>query len=593
MAFVLTDEDMGELDRDQKVAVMESLIMAVLAGGRLPEPEVVRFDAEVDRLGWGMEEAERSEELKRARHRVRQLSDDTATRSFIDAIAERLPARTIREKLFRAMGAIMGAESKLNQNERNVLMAVAVSFQLEVERLAEIKADINLLAQGATAAEGLLRTEEIERIYRAVSSSQSDFMRRIERVEGVRCQVDGAWLTSFAAADYLGFSSRPELADAVAGAVSRWGMGARVSMPVGYTTLVHDLERRVAALVGQPAAVVFRSTAHLAKDVFETLSNEGDVIFVEEVAYRVSRDAAKYVQSANVVTHEFVAGVAGDELRTPALIVCDAVNPWNGTTTKLEHCVQLAESTGAWLYIDDAQGVGVLGREPTAGRPYGHGGSGSLAHLGVDYPRVVHAGSLSKAFGVPVAFVAGPEGLVGVLRRTASSLRHSSGLSSPDLAAAVAALDFNEREGDHARARLHTSVTRFRDRIATTDVRLSTQTAFPAQRIEMPTTEAFGAALARLRAQDIWVMAFPRADAGKLVILFSALHTLGEAVLVGEEAMHSPEPFDQTARPRVLVSLTLGTDKMEHWPILKRWVGSQSDFVVLPCGHVRGECRCR
>lgn len=66
----------------------------------------------------------------------------------------------------------------------------------------------------------------------------------------------------------------------------------------------------------------------------------------------------------------------------------------------------------------------------------------------------------------------------------------------------------------------------------------------------------------------------------------------GVGVLVGERFMHSTEPFAALSRPRVLVSLTFGTDRMRYWPALQPSVGSQSTFVVMPCGHQRGSCVC-
>lgn len=69
-------------------------------------------------------------------------------------------------------------------------------------------------------------------------------------------------------------------------------------------------------------------------------------------------------------------------------------------------------------------------------------------------------------------------------------------------------------------------------------------------------------------------------------------YRLGDGVLVGEEFLHSTEPHAPSARPRVLVSLTFGTDRMAHWPVLRRTIGTQSPFVVMPCGHVRGTCGC-
>ena len=65
----------------------------------------------------------------------------------------------------------------------------------------------------------------------------------------------------------------------------------------------------------------------------------------------------------------------------------------------------------------------------------------------------------------------------------------------------------------------------------------------------------------------------------------------GAGAVVGEGFVHATEPHP-SGKPRVLVSMTFGTDRMEHWPVLQKTVGNQGPFVVMPCGHQRGTCMC-
>jgi hypothetical protein len=66
----------------------------------------------------------------------------------------------------------------------------------------------------------------------------------------------------------------------------------------------------------------------------------------------------------------------------------------------------------------------------------------------------------------------------------------------------------------------------------------------------------------------------------------------GVGVTFGHGFRHATEPFASASRPRVLVSLAFGTDRMRYWPALQRTVGIQAPFVVMPCGHRRGTCGC-
>jgi len=70
-------------------------------------------------------------------------------------------------------------------------------------------------------------------------------------------------------------------------------------------------------------------------------------------------------------------------------------------------------------------------------------------------------------------------------------------------------------------------------------------------------------------------------------------YQLGEAVIFGEGFEHTTEPFEYSGHHRVLLSLTIGTDKLKYWSVLSQTVGEyQSKFLILPCGHQLGHCDC-
>jgi 8-amino-7-oxononanoate synthase len=150
------------------------------------------------------------------------------------------------------------------------------------------------------------------------------------------------------------------------------------------------------------------------------------------------------------------------------------------------------------LVLDDTQGLGVLGRDPDPGAPYGHGGGGTVRWAGAVGP-VVQVDSLAKGLGAPLAVVAGPAGLVEGLRTRGPTRLHSSAPSSADLRAADRALTVNARFGDRLRARLLWLVRRFRRRLADRGVRVGAG-EFPVQRLE-PTD------LRRATAMHAWLCA--------------------------------------------------------------------------------------
>lgn len=69
-------------------------------------------------------------------------------------------------------------------------------------------------------------------------------------------------------------------------------------------------------------------------------------------------------------------------------------------------------------------------------------------------------------------------------------------------------------------------------------------------------------------------------------------YKMNEAVIFGDGFEHATEPYDKSDTLRVMLSFTFGTDKIEYWDVLKKTIGEQSNYMVLPCGHQKGTCEC-
>jgi hypothetical protein len=74
--------------------------------------------------------------------------------------------------------------------------------------------------------------------------------------------------------------------------------------------------------------------------------------------------------------------------------------------------------------------------------------------------------------------------------------------------------------------------------------------------------------------------------------IYKYQYEVGSAIMIGDHLHHSTEPYARTGTRRVLLSLTFGTDKMQYWNVLRRTVGTQSDFMIMPCGHEKRTCTC-
>jgi 8-amino-7-oxononanoate synthase len=144
------------------------------------------------------------------------------------------------------------------------------------------------------------------------------------------------------------------------------------------------------------------------------------------------------------------------------VVLADGFCPGCGEAAPARAYLFAVRRFGGLLVLDDTQALGILGASPAPAQPYGRGGGGSLRWHGLRAADVLIAGSLAKAFGAPLAALAGPRALVRRFDDGSETRVHCSPPSSAALAAAAHALDVNQLHGDALRLRLARLVRRFR-----------------------------------------------------------------------------------------------------------------------------------
>jgi 8-amino-7-oxononanoate synthase len=239
--------------------------------------------------------------------------------------------------------------------------------------------------------------------------------------------------TDLAGNDYLGLSRDPAVAEAAAAAARRWGAGAGASRLVTGTLELHaQLERELAAYLGQPAALVF-STGYQANLAAVAGLGGRDVLVVSDAHVHASLVDAVRLSKATVeiAAHQDVAAVqaalaaAGDR-RT--LVLAESVYSVLGDEAPLAALAEVCERYDALLVVDEAHGIGVRG--PGVVREVG------LAGL----PHVLVTATLSKALGSQGGAVLGPQAIVDHLVNRARPFIFDTGLAPAAAGAALEAL---------------------------------------------------------------------------------------------------------------------------------------------------------
>ncbi len=357
----------------------------------------------------------------------------------------------------------------------------------------------------ALASQSLLRTRRV-----------------VEGPQGPLLQVDGTQELSFCSNDYLGLANHPALIAAATDALQRYGMGAGASPLISGHSRAHEsLESELAAFVGMPSALVFGSGYMANLGVTAALVGKEDTVIVDRLAHASLIDGARLSgASLKVFPHNDAVRLEQVLARCTTgrkLVLTDAVFSMDGDLAPLVELAAVCGRHDAWLLVDDAHGLGVLGPQ----------GRGSLALAGVRAAHVLTMGTLGKAAGVAGAFVAGDAGVLAWILQRARTYMFSTA-HPPALAAATSAsLALIARE-DWRRERLQALAAQLRAGLAGLPWSLL-PSATAIQPLIVGENAAARALSAALRAQGIWVPAIcpptvPKGTA-RLRISLSALHT--------------------------------------------------------------------
>jgi 8-amino-7-oxononanoate synthase len=357
---------------------------------------------------------------------------------------------------------------------------------------------------------------------------------------GTRVRVDGEDLLTFCSNDYLGLADHPRIVEAFVAAAREWGVGSGASHLVsGHCREHHALEEELAAFVGRPRALLF-STGYMANlAVVATLLGRGDRVYEDRLNHASLLDAglasgARFARYPHADATALAARL-GRAATGRALVVTDGVFSMDGDVAPLRELAAVCRTHAAWLFVDDAHGLGVTG---ATGR-----GSVEAAGLGADDVPVL-MGTLGKAFGTFGAFVAGSNDLVETLLQRARTYVYTTALPPAVAAATRVALQVMQDE-PWRRERVLEHVARFRAGAASLGLRLL-DSATPIQPVVLGSEAAAVAASDALRARGVWVPAIrpPTVPAGssRLRITFSASHAVSEVDRLLEALAATDQP---------------------------------------------------
>ena len=247
--------------------------------------------------------------------------------------------------------------------------------------------------------------------------------RVIDSPQGIVLQLQNQTVINFCSNDYLGLANHPAVVQAFKNAADTYGVGSGAAHLIcGHSHAHHALEEELAAFTGRDRALLF-STGYMANiGVINALVGRGDTVLEDRLNHACLLDGGlssgakfkRYTHADSAHLAELLAEASGNKL-----VVTDGIFSMDGDAAPLPELAAVAKQHDAWLMVDDAHGLGVLGAN----------GGGLLAqtNLGQDDVQVL-MGTLGKGFGTFGAFVAGSEVLIETLIQSARTYIYTTAL---------------------------------------------------------------------------------------------------------------------------------------------------------------------
>jgi 8-amino-7-oxononanoate synthase len=365
-----------------------------------------------------------------------------------------------------------------------------------------------------------------------VSEQLEDLRRRslyrrrrvVTSPQGREIEVDGRRLLNFCSNDYLGLAADERVRASLIAAAGRWGVGSGASHLVcGHTSVHHELEEALARFTGRPRALLFSSGYAANMGAIAALAGPGDRVIEDRLNHASLLDGglisrADFTRYRHCDMSDLAARLAqGGEGGGRTLVVSDGTFSMDGDLCPLDELVAIARRHGAWVMIDEAHSLGVLGR----------GGRGLVdsRRFGTGDVQVL-VGTLGKALGTCGAFVAGDEDLVELLIQRARNYIYTTAMPAAIAAATLTSLAIAESE-QWRRERLTELVGRFRAGAAQLGIGLPPSAA-PIQPLLVGDPERAVALSTALEEAGMLVTAIrpPTVPAGtsRLRVTFTAAH---------------------------------------------------------------------
>ncbi|MFL7894053.1 MAG: aminotransferase class I/II-fold pyridoxal phosphate-dependent enzyme [Anaerolineales bacterium] len=249
---------------------------------------------------------------------------------------------------------------------------------------------------------------------------------------GARVLINNRDMGMYASYSYLGLIGHPRINKAAKDAIDRYGTGTHgVRMLAGSLDLHKELEATIADFKRAEAAVTYTSGYVTNLTVISSLVGRGGYVISDKLNHASIVDGclmsgAKFLRFRHNDMQDLEQRLKNLPGGSTKIIVADAVFSMDGDIIDFPKVVELSRKYKAWLMIDEAHSVGMLGDT----------GRGIEEYFGMEGTVDIKMGTLSKTIPSVGGYVAGKQDLIDFLSHASRAYIFSAALPPAQAAAA-------------------------------------------------------------------------------------------------------------------------------------------------------------
>ncbi|NOT77646.1 MAG: pyridoxal phosphate-dependent aminotransferase family protein [Bacteriovoracaceae bacterium] len=269
------------------------------------------------------------------------------------------------------------------------------------------------------------------------------FFRAIEETEASTVTVKGQKQIMIGSNNYLGLTHHPYVKEAAIKAIEKYGTGCTGSRFLNGNLNIHEeLDHKLADYLGHEKAIVFSTGMQANLGALSAICGPKDLMLFDSENHASIIDSSRLAMGTTFkYKHNDMSSL--EELLESnvsrfnrVIIVADGVFSMTGDILKLPEVVRLAKKYGAYVYVDDAHGIGVMGPQ----------GRGTMSHFDVVKDVDFNMGTFSKSFASIGGVISGSADAIDYVRHSARSFMFSASMPPAAVATVSACVDVVTRD---------------------------------------------------------------------------------------------------------------------------------------------------